>query len=49
VQDLRATSAQVAEAVVRAAVADKVAAFNPTGVARAVREAMRIPADPDAS
>jgi malate dehydrogenase (oxaloacetate-decarboxylating) len=47
VHDLRATSAQVAEAVVRAAVADKVAAFNPTSVARAVRDAMRIPADPD--
>jgi malate dehydrogenase (oxaloacetate-decarboxylating) len=47
VQNLRATSAQVAEAVVRAAVADKVAAFNPTGVARAVRDAMRVPADPD--
>ena len=47
VQDLRATSAQVAEAVVRAAVADKVAAFNPTSVARAVRDAMWTPANPD--
>ena len=47
VQNLRASSAQVAEAVVRAAVADKVAAFNPTSLARAVRDAMWVPAYPD--
>jgi malate dehydrogenase (oxaloacetate-decarboxylating) len=42
-QNLRASSAQVAEAVIRAAVADKVAAFNPTSLTRAVRNAMWIP------
>ena len=43
VQNLRASSAQVAEAVIRAAVADKVAMFNPTSLARAVHDAMWIP------
>jgi malate dehydrogenase (oxaloacetate-decarboxylating) len=47
VQNLRASSAQVAEAVIRAAVADKVAAFNPTSLTRAVRNAMWIPDYPD--
>jgi malate dehydrogenase (oxaloacetate-decarboxylating) len=46
-RDLRAVSAQVAEAVVQAAVADKVAMVNPTGLARAVRAAMWAPARPD--
>ncbi len=47
VQNLRALSAQVAEAVVRAAVADKVATFNPTSLTRAVHDAMWIPHYPD--
>jgi malate dehydrogenase (oxaloacetate-decarboxylating) len=47
VQNLRASSAQVAEAVVRAAVADKVAAFNPTSLAQAVSDAMWVPAYPE--
>jgi malate dehydrogenase (oxaloacetate-decarboxylating) len=42
-QNMRASSALVAEAVVRAAVADRVAAFNPTNVTRAVRDAMWLP------
>jgi malate dehydrogenase (oxaloacetate-decarboxylating) len=48
-QDLRATSALVAEAVVHAAVADQVAAYHPTNVTRAVRDAMWRPAYPDIS
>jgi malate dehydrogenase (oxaloacetate-decarboxylating) len=47
VQNLRASSAQVAEAVVRAAVADKVATFNPTSLAQAVSDAMWVPAYPE--
>jgi malate dehydrogenase (oxaloacetate-decarboxylating) len=43
VQNLRASSAQVAEAVIRAAVADKVATFNPTNLTRTVHYAMWIP------
>jgi len=43
VQNLRASSAQVAEAVIRAAVTDKVATFNPTSLTRAVHGAMWIP------
>jgi len=47
VQDLRASSAMLAEAVVRAAVADGVAVFNPTNPAQAVQDAMWRPAYPD--
>jgi malate dehydrogenase (oxaloacetate-decarboxylating) len=47
IQGLRASSALVAEAVVRAAVADQVAAFNPTKPTQAVHEAMWRPAYPD--
>ncbi len=47
VQNLRALSAQVAGAVIRAAVADKVATFNPTSLTRAVHNAMWIPDYPD--
>jgi malate dehydrogenase (oxaloacetate-decarboxylating) len=47
VQGLRASSALVAEAVVRAAVADQVASYSPTNPARAVHEAMWQPAYPD--
>jgi malate dehydrogenase (oxaloacetate-decarboxylating) len=47
VQNLRALSAQVAGAVIRAAVADKVATFNPTSLTRAVHHAMWIPDYPD--
>jgi malate dehydrogenase (oxaloacetate-decarboxylating) len=47
VQNLRASSAQVAGAVVRAAVADKVATFNPTSLTTAVHDAMWIPDYPD--
>jgi malate dehydrogenase (oxaloacetate-decarboxylating) len=43
VQNLRASSALVAEAVIRAAVTDKVATFNPTSLTRAVHDAMWIP------
>ena len=43
VQNLRASSALVAEAVIRAAVTDKVATFNPTSLTRAVHGAMWIP------
>jgi malate dehydrogenase (oxaloacetate-decarboxylating) len=47
VRDLRASSAMVAEAVVRAAVADGVAVFNPTNPAQAIQDAMWRPAYPD--
>ena len=47
VRDLRASSAMLAEAVVRAAVADGVAVFNPTNPAQAVQDAMWRPAYPD--
>ncbi len=47
VQNLRALSARVAEAVVRAAVADKVATFNPTSLTRAVQDAMWTPGYPN--
>jgi malate dehydrogenase (oxaloacetate-decarboxylating) len=47
IQGLRASSALVAEAVVRAAVADQVASYSPTNPARAVHEAMWRPAYPD--
>jgi malate dehydrogenase (oxaloacetate-decarboxylating) len=43
VQNLRASSALVAEAVIRAAVTDKVATFYPTSLIRAVHDAMWIP------
>jgi malate dehydrogenase (oxaloacetate-decarboxylating) len=46
-QDLRATSALVAEAVARAAVADRVARDNPTNLTQAIRGAMWQPAYPD--
>jgi malate dehydrogenase (oxaloacetate-decarboxylating) len=46
-QRLRACSARVAEAVVRAAVTDRVAAVNPTNLTQAVRDAMWLPAYPD--
>jgi malate dehydrogenase (oxaloacetate-decarboxylating) len=46
VGDLRASSAMLAEAVVRAAVADGVAVVNPTNPARAIRDAMWRPAYP---
>jgi malate dehydrogenase (oxaloacetate-decarboxylating) len=48
VQDLRACAAVVAEAVVRAAVADQVATDNPTDLTQAIRDAMWRPAYPDA-
>jgi malate dehydrogenase (oxaloacetate-decarboxylating) len=47
VRDLRASSAMLAEAVVRAAVADGVAAFNPTNPTRVIQDAMWRPAYPD--
>jgi malate dehydrogenase (oxaloacetate-decarboxylating) len=47
VQNLHALSAQVAEAVIRAAVADKVATFNPTSLTRTVHNARWIPDYPD--
>jgi malate dehydrogenase (oxaloacetate-decarboxylating) len=47
VRDLRASSALLAEAVVRAAVADGVAVFNPTNPAQAIQDAMWRPAYPD--
>ena len=47
VRDLRASSAMLAEAVVRAAVADGVAVFNPTNPAQAIQDAMWRPAYPD--
>jgi malic enzyme len=37
----------VAEAVVHAAVADGVAAYNPTNISQAIRDAMWRPAYPD--
>jgi malate dehydrogenase (oxaloacetate-decarboxylating) len=46
VRDLRASSAMLAEAVVRAAVADGVAVFNPTNPAQAIQDAMWRPAYP---
>jgi malate dehydrogenase (oxaloacetate-decarboxylating) len=47
VRDLRASSAMLAEAVVRAAVADGVAVFNPTNPAQAIQDAMWRPSYPD--
>ena len=47
IDGLRASSALVAEAVVRAAVADQVAVFNPTNPTQAVHDAMWRPAYPD--
>jgi malate dehydrogenase (oxaloacetate-decarboxylating) len=47
VRDLRASSGMLAEAVVRAAVADGVAVFNPTNPAQAIRDAMWRPAYPE--
>ena len=47
IHGLRASSALVAEAVVRAAVADQVAVFNPTNPTQAVHDAMWRPAYPD--
>jgi malate dehydrogenase (oxaloacetate-decarboxylating) len=47
IHGLRASSPLVAEAVVRAAVADQVAVFNPTNPAQAIRDAMWRPAYPD--
>jgi malate dehydrogenase (oxaloacetate-decarboxylating) len=46
VADLRASSAMLAEAVVRAAVADGVAVFNPTNPTQAIQDAMWRPAYP---
>jgi malate dehydrogenase (oxaloacetate-decarboxylating) len=47
VRDLRASSALVAEAVVRAAVADGVAVWYPTNLTQAVQDAMWLPEYPD--
>ncbi len=47
VRDLRASSAMLAAAVVRAAVADGVAVFNPTNPTQAIQDAMWRPAYPD--
>jgi malate dehydrogenase (oxaloacetate-decarboxylating) len=47
VRDLRASSAMLAEAVVRAAVADGVAVFNPTNPTQAIQDTMWRPAYPD--
>jgi malate dehydrogenase (oxaloacetate-decarboxylating) len=47
VRDLRASSAMLAEAVVRAAVADGVAVFNPMNPTEAIQDAMWRPAYPD--
>ena len=47
VRDLRASSAMLAEAVVRAAVADGAAVFNPTNPTQAIQDAMWRPAYPD--
>jgi malate dehydrogenase (oxaloacetate-decarboxylating) len=47
VRDLRASSAVVAEAVVRAVVADGVAVFNPTNSTQAIQDAMWRQAYPD--
>jgi malate dehydrogenase (oxaloacetate-decarboxylating) len=47
VRDLRASSAMLAEAVVRAAVADGVAVFNPTNPTQVIQDAMWRPAYPD--
>ena len=46
VRDLRASSAMLAEAVVRAAVADGVAVFNPTDPTQTIQDAMWRPAYP---
>jgi malate dehydrogenase (oxaloacetate-decarboxylating) len=46
-QDLRATSALIAEAVARAAVADRVAHDNPTNLTQTIHGAMWQPAYPD--
>ena len=46
-QGLRASSALIAEEVVRAAVADRVASDNPTNLTQAVHDAMWRPAYPD--
>jgi malate dehydrogenase (oxaloacetate-decarboxylating) len=48
IHGLRASSALAAEAVVRAAVTDQVAVFNPTNPTQAVHDAMWGPAYPDA-
>jgi malate dehydrogenase (oxaloacetate-decarboxylating) len=47
VRDLRASSGMLAEAVVRAAVADGVAVLNPTNPTQAIQDAMWLPAYPD--
>jgi malate dehydrogenase (oxaloacetate-decarboxylating) len=47
VRNLRASSAMVAEAVVRAAVADGVAVHYPTNLTQAIQDAMWLPAYPD--
>ena len=47
VRNLRASSTMVAEAIVQAAVADGVAAYNPTNITQAIRDAMWLPAYPD--
>jgi malate dehydrogenase (oxaloacetate-decarboxylating) len=47
IHGLRASSALAAEAVVRAAVVDQVAVFNPTNPTQAVHDAMWRPAYPD--
>jgi malate dehydrogenase (oxaloacetate-decarboxylating) len=47
VQNLRASSAMVAEAVVHAAVADGVAVWYPTNLTQAVQDAMWRPEYPD--
>jgi malate dehydrogenase (oxaloacetate-decarboxylating) len=47
VRNLRASSAMVAEAIVRTAVADGVAADNPTNPTKAIHDAMRLPVYPD--
>jgi malate dehydrogenase (oxaloacetate-decarboxylating) len=47
VRDLRASSAMLAEAVVRATVADGVAVFSPTNPAQVIQDAMWRPGYPD--
>jgi malate dehydrogenase (oxaloacetate-decarboxylating) len=47
VRDLRASSAMLAEAVVRAAVVDGVAVFNPTNPTQVIQDAMWRPAYPE--
>src|SRR4029077_14473363 len=46
IRDLRASSAMLAGAVVRAAVSDSVAVFNPTNPTQAIQDAMWRPAYP---